>query len=188
MKRFLAAMFFASTVFLASGVVCAETVEEATIEESDAINDEASTEAGRARVIDRIEDEFGVDEATIKNLRDKKLGYGEISIALSLAERLPGGITTENIDKVISMRQGPPVEGWGNVAKELNLSLKPSVEKLEKVKGTGKDGSASTEGTRAEKALKSEKAGSVERGQKPERVERVEKRERHERPERGGKK
>ena len=57
---------------------------------------------------------FGVDEADIAGLRDQNLGYGEIDHALTLAERMPGGITDENVAHVLEQRQDGM--GWGQIA------------------------------------------------------------------------
>lgn len=181
MKRILASLIFTAAVaFAASPIVFASTDVEVTIEqEVIEINEEASAPDGEAVVIDKIEKEFNVDESVITGLRGQKLGYGEISIALSLAERLPGGITAENIDRIISMRQGPPVEGWGNIARSLDLSLKPAAGHLEKVSSEAKK-----ELVRHDKATKLEKAGKPERVEKTQRPERVEKTERTEKVER----
>lgn len=197
MKRFLSALLFASAVafvpniaaFAADAPAQIEVVDvEEVTEEMDDINDDASTAVGEAAVVGKIVNEFGVDEALVKDLRAKKLGYGEITLALSLAERLPGGITDENLDKVLDLRQGPPVQGWGNVAKSLELSLKPSKLKLEKV-GSGKKGDdAENESVKHEKTEKVEKSEKAQKHERIEKMERVEKPERPERPERGGKK
>lgn len=188
MKRILASLIFTSAVaFAASPIVFASTDIEVTIDqEVIEINADASTPDGEATVIGKIEKEFDVDESVITGLRGQKLGYGEISIALSLAERLPGGITAENIDKIISMRQGPPVEGWGNIARDLDLSLKPAAGHLEKVSGDTKKEIVKYEKTT--KVERAEKPERVEKAQRPERVEKVERIERPERPERGGRK
>lgn len=194
MKRFLSALLFASAVAFVPNIpafaadapseIEAVDVEEVT-DEMDDINDDASTAEGEAAVVGRIVSEFGVDEALVEDLRAKKLGYGEITLALSLAERLPGGITDENLDKVLDLRQGPPVQGWGNVAKSLELSLKPSKQKLEKV---GESDGAKKEGVKHEKTEKVEKGEKTQKHERIEKMERVEKPERPERPERGGKK
>lgn len=184
MKRILASLVFTSAVaFAASPIVFASTDIEVTVEqEVIEINEDASTPDGEAVVIGKIENEFDVDESVITGLRAQKLGYGEISIALSLAERLPGGIIPENIDRIISMRQGPPVEGWGNIARSLDLSLKPAAGHLEKVSSdTKKELVKHEKTTKLERTAKSER---VERTQKPERVEKVERIERIERVER----
>lgn len=199
MKRFLLVMALASAVsFAVNPIVFASSDIDATIDvtiedDVDSIDDTASTPDGQTTVVDKIEKEFGVDEATIQDLRAQKFGYGEITIALSLAERLPGGLTPENIDKVVSMRQGPPVAGWGNIARDLGLKINPAAERLDRIDDeTAKPERAvkvKHEGTEGlEKAQKPER---VEKAQRPERVEKVEKIERIERPEKpekGGRK
>jgi len=189
MKRFLAALVFASAAAFAASPVYAEIdadIEVSIGEEAVVIDEEASLPDGEGAVVDRIKDEFGVEEGLISDLRAQKLGYGEISIALSLAERLPGGLTDENIDRVLSMRQGPPVEGWGNIARELGLKLNPSAAPLERISDETavKDAKALAERPEKTKAERAGKPERVEKAQKPERVERAERVERVERPER----
>jgi len=94
---------------------------------------EAESDSGRAAVVKRLENEFKVKESQINDLRSKKLGYGEIGIALSLAQQMPGGITNENIQKVMDLRQGEGKTGWGNVAKQLNLNLGKVVSQEQKI-------------------------------------------------------
>ncbi len=203
MKRFLAALVFASAAAFAISPVFAETdveIEVSIEQDADIINEEASLPDSEGTVVDRIKNEFDVEEGLISDLRAQKLGYGEISIALSLAERLPGGITAENIDTILSMRQGTPVQGWGNIARELGLKLNPSADRLERLSDENAVKNAKSESIRHERTSRldrKEKAGRVERAEKPERVEkaerverveRVERIERPERPERGPKK
>lgn len=185
MKRFLAGLLFTSAVAFAISPVIAATDIEVTIEEEVVtINEEAALPDGETAVIGKIEKEFDVDEALISDLRAQKLGYGEITIALSLAERLPGGINDENVEKILSMRQGQPVEGWGNIARELGLKLNPSADRLERVSGETVVENAKMEAERPNKTTRLERAGKPERVEKVERMERVEKVERLERPER----
>lgn len=72
-----------------------------------------------------LKDKYKVSDDTINNLRDKKLGYGEVDTVLGLASQMPDGITDRNIQKVIELRQGDGSHkmGWGNVAKELGLKM-----------------------------------------------------------------
>lgn len=196
MKRLLAALVFASAAAFAASHVYAEIdadIEVSIGEEAVVIDEEASLPDGEGAVVDRIKDEFGVEEGLISDLRAQKLGYGEISIALSLAERLPGGLTDENIDRVLSMRQGPPVEGWGNIARELGLKLNPSAGPLERISDETavKDAKAyreRPEKTKPERVEKAQKPERVERAERVERVDKVERVERPERPERGPRK
>ena len=167
MKRFLSVLLFASAMAIVpnASAFAADAVPETEViiidevgDGIDDIDDDASTAAGESAVVGKIVGEFGVDEALVQDLRAQKLGYGEITLALSLAERLPGGINDENLDKVLDLRQGPPVQGWGNVARSLDLSLKPSSHKLEKIgEGTSKGEGAKNERVRHEKTEKSRK-------------------------------
>ncbi|MEX2206252.1 MAG: hypothetical protein WEF50_08505 [Myxococcota bacterium] len=70
----------------------------------------------------RLADKFGVDTSDIQSLRNEKLGYGEIDHTLTLAERLPGGITDENVATILEMRQDPKM-GWGQIAHEQGTTL-----------------------------------------------------------------
>jgi len=108
--------------------------EDADVQQAaDEINRDAKSNAGKAVVVNRLENEFHVEESQINNLRVKeKLGYGEIGIALALARQMPGGVTKENIQKVVDLRQGEKKTGWGNIAKELNLNLGKVVRQAKK--------------------------------------------------------
>jgi hypothetical protein len=65
---------------------------------------------------------FGVDQSEIAALRSEKLGYGEIDHTLTLAERMPGGITDENVGAVLEMRQDQKM-GWGQIAHSQGTTL-----------------------------------------------------------------
>jgi hypothetical protein len=75
-----------------------------------------------AHVTQKLATKFGVDESHIASLRNENLGYGEIDHTLTLAERLPGGITTENVDQILYMRQEQGM-GWGQIAKAQDTTL-----------------------------------------------------------------
>ncbi|MBI4342048.1 MAG: hypothetical protein HY599_01630 [Candidatus Omnitrophica bacterium] len=92
------------------------------------IDEEASTPAGAQRVTERLAAEFNVETETIQSLREQQLGYGEIHHALSLAKQMPGGVTQENIDQVMAMRQDSQM-GWGQIAQELGTKLGPSTKR-----------------------------------------------------------
>lgn len=115
----------------------------------------------------KLKADYKVDDARVDGLRDRKLGYGEISKVLAIAEKMPGGITDANVDKVVAMRQGPPVMGWGQIAKKHGVT--PG-----SVAGKGSEKSKQ----HAEKPAKAER---------PEKAARPEKHERTERPERAAK-
>ena len=70
------------------------------------INEAADTEDGQHKIRENLKNEFNVDDQTIQNLRDKKMGYGEISTTLALAERMEGGINDANIKPIVDLRSG----------------------------------------------------------------------------------
>lgn len=84
-------------------------------------------------VTERLEKEFGVTASQVAQLREKKLGFGEITIAFSLAQKMPGGITDANIKKILAMRQGHSAEGWGEIAKKLGVRPGPVLSKVNKI-------------------------------------------------------
>lgn len=139
--------------------------------------DAGQPEGGKV-VAEKMKTEFKVDDARVQGLRDQKLGYGEISIALGLAQELPGGITDANVERVMAMRQGPPVTGWGNVAKQLGLKLGPVTAKAKKISAEARK-KIKAEKSKMEKRAK-ERGGKGGKMDKPARPEKPEKAGGHE--------
>ncbi|MBI5743585.1 MAG: hypothetical protein HY952_03465, partial [Elusimicrobia bacterium] len=140
-----------------------------------AVDKDAADPAGAVTVTDKLKAEFGVDDARVQGLRDQKLGYGEISIALALAKDLPGGITDANVQKVMALRQGPPVMGWGKVAKELGFNLGKVISSVKKLDADVRKKAAAEKAAAAKaKGNKGEKGEKMERSEKPERPGRME--------------
>ncbi len=122
------------SLFAFGAAWAAETTEEKTLnKESAEISKTAGKTEGATVVTGRLEKEFNVTADQIKSLRDKKLGYGEIAIVFSLAQKLPGGITDANISQIMTLRQGTPTMGWGAIAKKLDLKLGPTVSQVKNV-------------------------------------------------------
>ena len=149
----------------------AQDTDDAKLQETATMVDqEADQPEGKKEVVGRLEKEFNVTEDQVNDLRGKGLGYGEISITYSLAQKMPGGLTDANVQKVLELRQDKKM-GWGNVARELNLKLGEVVGKAKRIE-------------RPEKIQKSEKPEKPQKLEKPERHERPDKFERPERPSR----
>ena len=153
MKRNLF-VFLAGILLLLAGIAtvwAGRSREEKKLEnEASVVNNMGKEPQGQKAVVQRLEKQFNVTEAQITSLRNQKLGYGEIAIVFSLAQKT-GGITQDNVNKIMTMRQGPPVMGWGQIAKSLNLKLGKVVSDVEKVnKGAGKE-MRTAERERAEK-------------------------------------
>lgn len=64
------------------------------------IDNEARKLGGIKTVAEHFKDEFGVDGDLIVELRQKKNSYGQIGAILAMAEGMPGGICTNNLEKI----------------------------------------------------------------------------------------
>ncbi|MDD5209902.1 MAG: hypothetical protein PHV36_10980 [Elusimicrobiales bacterium] len=175
MKNKEIAMLFSGLLLCAGMQVLAEEkssdekkLDTAVVE----MDKEAGMPACQESFQQKIKSDFGVDDAMVQGLRGKNMGYGEISIALGLAQQLPGGITEANVQKITALRQGPPVMGWGRISRDLGLKLGPVTSRVRKISAeVSKQGKAD----KMKKAEKGERAGKPERPEKPEKMNRPEK-------------
>lgn len=140
--------------------------EKTLAKESAEIDKTAGQPQGGAVVVQKLETEFGVTESQITALRDKKMGYGEIAIIFSLAKQLggAGGITQANIDAIVAKRLGPPVMGWGQVAKSYNLKLGPVVSDVKKAETASAKEMKHTEKTEKTERTKTENMNKEQHG------------------------
>lgn len=76
---------------------------------------------GAEHVRQELAEKFDVPEKVIIRLRESGMGYGEIDHALTLADRLPGGINRENVREIVEMRESGM--GWGQIAHELDTTM-----------------------------------------------------------------
>ncbi len=133
-SRYIVVSALVLTLSMLSAAWAAETREEKNLQkESTEINTTAGTEKGATVVTQRLEKEFGVTDTQIQALRDQKLGYGEIAIVFSLAQKMDGGITDANIQSIMTLREGPPTMGWGQIANKLGTKLGPTVSQVKSV-------------------------------------------------------
>jgi hypothetical protein len=172
--------------------VAAERVD--TKEEKDLVAegqkiDKAAAPSDPSRVTARIVSEwngtkftFGPNSAPreltaqdVQRLRQKRLGYGEISILLALTAKQPDPATAKSLGEILAMRQADG--GWGTVAKELGYKNLGAV--LKSVKATAHEVAAVSAARgpkldttrKAEKLEKNEKIAKPEKPDKPERPE-----------------
>ena len=151
--------------------------------------DKVASTADSRHVTDRIVDEWKgttfkfsasdshqLTAADIQSLRQKGLGFGEISTLLALAAKQTS-TNPKSVNDILAMRTAG--EGWGKIAKDLGYKNLGSV--LKSVKGAEKDVDrvAKADDKHTEKIGKTEK---VEKMDKPGRIERIERPERAERP------
>jgi len=110
----------------------------------------------------------------VQNLRQKGLGFGEISILLALTAKQPDPATALPLSEILARRQAG--EGWGKLAKSLGYPNLGSV--MKSVKATEKTVEKTAADGKAEKVSKVDKTEKVDKPDKPEKVDKVEKPER----------
>lgn len=93
------------------------------------LDKDATLPHGDQVVLDRLSKEYNVTADQITALHDKKLGYGEIAAIYAFADKLPGGITDDNVNKVVTMHQSSP--GWMKMAKSLDVDLGSIAKKVD---------------------------------------------------------
>src|SRR3989441_9696626 len=142
----------------------------AEAKELDARAGKAGTPEGQRRVTDAIAKDFKVDPSVVTDLRNRKMGFGEITIALALSQELMKQDKTMSqqpaLDTILAKRTAG--EGWGKIAHDLHLKLghvRSKVEKAEKQVARLE---------RSEKAERPEKMEKVEKMEKPEKPAKVE--------------
>ncbi len=172
----------------ASGVVLAQgtAAEEQTLEKkATTLNGmPASPKLDEARV-QALAKQFNVPASRIAELRNQKMGWGEIAIGLAMAEHLAATsqtpMTTEQALTKIEQLRGEKM-GWGRIAKDLGFKLGPVIGKVERSETAVR--TADREGV--ERGEGKSKADHLEKASGAERHERLDRPERAERPERPG--
>lgn len=166
MKRALVIILAGMLLIALAGTGWAtESSEEKELHKEATEIDRSGKGDGAGVVSGKIEKEFSVSSSQVKTLRDRKMGFGEITIALSLARTMPGGVTDDNIQKVMAMRQGPPVMGWGAIAKQIGTKLGPVVSNARSVSKESREALKGWERGETEKAEKGEKAEKAEKAE-----------------------
>lgn len=155
----------------AGGVVLAQgtAADEQTLEKkATTLNGmPASPKLDEARV-QALARQFNVPESRIVELRNQRMGWGEITIGLAMAEHLAATsqtpMTTEQALTRIEELRGEKM-GWGRIAKDLGFKLGPVISKVE----------------RSEAVVRTTDRGAVERGELKSKADHQEKTTRAER-------
>lgn len=143
-------------------------------------NDEARAQA--------LAKQFNVPESRVTELRNQKMGWGEITISLAMAEHLSATsktpLTTEEaLTKIEQLRSEK--KGWGKIAHELGFKLGPVMSKVERSEEAVKTADRQVT-ERGESKSKGDRPEKLERPDKGDRLDRAERAERSGRPERPG--
>jgi len=89
---------------------------------------------GRQRVAAAIAKHFNVPEKVVSDLRARKVAHGEITVTLALAQQVlkHEKMTHQKaVDRVLALRNSG--QGWGAIAKTLNLRLGDALDHLQSV-------------------------------------------------------
>jgi hypothetical protein len=115
-----------------------KTVEELQVEQKqlDARSARAmlATPDGRRRVPETIARQFGVPEKLVNDLRGRRMGYSEVTVALALSHQLmkrERALTQQQaVDRIVTLRKSG--QDWGLVARDLSLRLADVVGEVKK--------------------------------------------------------
>ncbi len=133
--------------------------------------------------------QFNVPESRVTELRNQKMGWGEITISLAMAEHLAATsktpMTTEQALAKIEQLRSEKM-GWGRIAKDLSFKLGPVVSKVEQSEKTVRTADHEVAAEGAEHKSKGDQPEKVERPDKGDRQDRAGRAERSARPERPG--
>ncbi len=86
-----------------------------------AINGDAAVSNQQQIVSDRLAKEFKVSTNEITALREKLPNLGEIAAVYAFADKMPGGVTTENVNRVATERLGK--KDWDEIAQAHDIKL-----------------------------------------------------------------
>jgi hypothetical protein len=105
------------------------------------LNSLGSRPAGAKSLERSMASAFRTDVGKINELRRQKLGTGDIAAAFAVASRLAGGITDDNVKRIVKLWKQDGVASWAGVAKGLGVRLRAVVLKIESV-GVGRQGTS----------------------------------------------
>jgi len=103
----------------------------------------------------------------VRDLRGKRLGYGEVSILLALAANQPNQAAAKSVNEILAMRKAGA--GWGKLAADLGYKNLGSVNKS--VKATERAMTKMTADTKPDKPTTTAKAEKTDRPDKPQKAE-----------------
>ncbi len=101
---------------------------------SSIIDNEARKLGGTKLVGEYLKAQFGVDAQVIYALREHKISYGDIGAVLAMAELMPGGINRDNLDEIVSMREGQQTgRRWETIADYMGVDKERFVHRVNAV-------------------------------------------------------
>ncbi len=139
----------------------------------------SQNDESRAKALSK---QFDVPESRVTDMRNQKMGWGEITISLAMAQHMSATsktpLTTEQaLTKIQQLRSEKM--GWGKIAKEQGFKLGPVVSAVDRGEQTLKTADrgaverseSKTSSDRPDKSDKMDRADQAERPQHPDRPE-----------------
>jgi hypothetical protein len=166
-----------SLLMLGNVVSVAWADEEQTLtQKAAALNSTTTSAQQEGARVQALAKQFKVSEVRVTELRNQKMGWGEITISLAMAEHLSATsktpLTTEQALTKIEQLRSEKI-GWGKIALDLGFKLGPVVSAVERGEKTIHTADREA-GVRIEKSTKAEKAERAERAERPVHVDRPE--------------
>ncbi len=160
------------------------------------VEPEEDIPAANPEKVKALAEQFGIPEATLETMRADGMGWGEIKLAVSLADKMSkaedAAVTADQaLTDILADRQAGM--GWGEIAKANGFKLGEVAGKgqakrdIEILPDTGIVDPVEPEGlsVRPEKPYKPEKIEKAERVDRPDRPEKPNKPEKPDKPDRG---
>ncbi|HUI70914.1 MAG TPA: hypothetical protein VL354_10380 [Spirochaetia bacterium] len=82
-----------------------------------------------------LESRFRPGPGQIAELHKQRLGYGDISVVLAVASWLHGGVTRQNIERIVSLWKSPRSGSWSKIARSLGVRVDRVVLQIESLRG-----------------------------------------------------
>src|SRR5712692_3727889 len=154
------------------GIVWADD-EQVLEKKGNTLNSSAASSQNDESRAKALSKQFDVPESRVTDMRNQKMGWGEITISLAMAQHMSATsktpLTTEQaLTKIQQLRSEKM--GWGKIAKEQGFKLGPVVSAVD----------------RGEQTLKTADRGAVERSESKTSSEHPDRPEHPARPERPG--
>ncbi len=77
----------------------------------------------------QLSDNFKISSDKVSSLLSSNMQYGDVAALLAFADKMPGGVTDANINKIKTMKSS--AGGWDQIAKNLNVKLSDINSKLD---------------------------------------------------------
>ena len=127
---FTAAVFL--LLFMSQMAMAKATSSDAQLKQDiAAIDGDAVASHQKQLVADRLAKEFKVPVDEITSLRDQLPGLGEVAAAYAFADKMPGGVSTDNLNTVVSERQGK--KDWDEIASTHDIKLSSVSRKVHSI-------------------------------------------------------